>query len=71
MPATKSECLCYIKADVEIFFPENRVCCRYCPLLETYARAQCRRTGEYIVDQDMIGHFCPLMIEKENDHETI
>ena len=40
----------YLKATVDIFFEPDHVACQYCPLLETYARAQCRRTGEYIVD---------------------
>lgn len=53
----------YTKASVEVFFPENRVCCGFCPLLETYARKQCRRTGEYIVDERTIGYNCPLIFE--------
>ena len=69
--ATKSECLHYVKADVEIFFPEGHIACRYCPLLETYAREQCRRTGEYILDHNTIGHFCPLKLEEETKHETV
>ena len=65
MAATKSECLSYVKTTAEIFFPENHVCCRLCPLMETYARKQCRRTGEYILDDDTIGYYCPLQIEVE------
>ena len=37
----------YIKATVEIPFPEGKMCCNLCPLLETYSRNQCRRTGLY------------------------
>ena len=40
----------YIQAKADIFFEPEHVACRYCPLLETYSRDQCRRTGEYIVD---------------------
>ena len=52
----------YTKAIVEIGFPENQVCCDYCPMLETYARRQCRRTGEYLADTRTIGYYCPLHI---------
>lgn len=54
----------YTSATVKISFPENRVCCQYCPLLETYARKQCRRTGEYIADDRTIGYYCPLAFEE-------
>lgn len=55
----------YTAATVEIFFPEDRVCCAFCPLMETYARKQCRRTGEYIADDRGVGYLCPLVIKKE------
>ena len=55
----------YTAATVEIFFPEDRVCCAFCPLMETYARKQCRRTGEYIADDRGFGYLCPLVIKKE------
>ena len=55
----------YTFATVTIGFPESRVCCAYCPLLETYARKQCRRTGEYIADDRYIGYMCPLAIEEK------
>lgn len=57
----------YTKATVEIFFPENMVCCDYCPLMETYARKQCRKTGEYLADTRTIGYYCPLKFMEEND----
>lgn len=60
----------YAKATVEIFFPEGHVCCDLCPLMETYARKQCRRTGEYLLDtRATVGWECPLKFneeEKEN-----
>lgn len=59
----------YTSATVEIHFPEDRVCCAYCPLLETYARNQCRRTGEYIIDtRATVGYDCPLKIEDKEAH---
>ena len=58
----------YTKAKVEVFFPENRIACAYCPMLETYARNQCRRTGEYLVDTRTIGYECPLQFEMEDEN---
>ena len=60
----------YTKANVLITFPENKVCCMFCPLLETYARNQCRRTGEYIADTRGRGYECPLEI-LNNEEENI
>lgn len=58
--AEKSSCLSYIKRTVDVYFTGDTVCCARCPLLETYARKQCRRTGEYIHDDRVPGVFCPL-----------
>lgn len=59
--------LAYTEATVSIFFEPDHVACAYCPLLETYARAQCRRTGEYIIDtRYTVGRYCPLEIKNEN-----
>lgn len=55
----------YLKATVDIFFPEGIARCSTCPMLETYARKQCRRTGEYIVDDRFVGMYCPLDFEME------
>ena len=38
-----------------------------CPLMETYARKQCRRTGEYLMDTRTIGYYCPLKFEEEEN----
>ena len=57
----------YTEATVSIFFEPDHVACAYCPLLETYARAQCRRTGEYIIDtRYTVGRYCPLQIKEDN-----
>ena len=59
--------LAYTEATVSIFFEPDHVACAFCPLLETYARAQCRRTGEYIIDtRYTVGRYCPLEIKNEN-----
>lgn len=56
----------YTKATVDIFFEPEHVACAYCPLLETYSRSQCRRTGEYLVDtRYTVGNYCPLKFEEE------
>ena len=57
-----SECLAYDKAVVVINFPAGHVCCDLCPLLETYARKQSRRTGEYLLDTRTTGMDCPLNV---------
>ena len=58
----------YTTATVEIHFPGDHVCCDLCPLMETYARKQCRRTGEYLLDtRATVGYDCPLNFNKEND----
>ena len=60
----------YTKATVDVYFPENRIACQYCPMLETYARNQCRRTGEYLVDTRTIGYNCPMRFENMEESEN-
>ena len=58
----------YERATLEIFFPEGHVCCDLCPALETYARKQCRRTGEYLLDtRATVGYWCPLKFEHKEE----
>lgn len=54
----------YSEAKVSFYFPEGHICCDLCPLMETYARKQCRRTGEYLLDTRVRGFWCPLMIKE-------
>ena len=63
----------YIKATAEIYFPDGHVCCELCPLLETHARKQCRRTGEYLLDTRITGFYCPLKFKntEENKNEAV
>ena len=66
-----NSCLWYTEAQAKIFFPENKVCCEFCPIMETYGRKQCRRTGEYLLDTRTIGYNCPLkFIEKQEANEN-
>lgn len=59
-------CTVYRKVTVDIFFPDGHVCCGLCPMLETYSRLQCRRTGEYLMDSKGLGFYCPLKLEDED-----
>ena len=62
-----NSCLWYTEAQASIYFPEDYVQCSKCPCLETYARNQCRLTGEYLVDTRTIGYQCPLKFIERND----
>lgn len=65
MKPKSSGCSVYQKATIDIFFPDGHVCCDLCPLMETYSRKQCRRTGEYLLDSRVTGLACPLKFEEE------
>lgn len=65
MARTDNAVTSYTHATVDIFFPNNEVCCKYCPLLETYSREQCRRTGELLVNIYARGIWCPLQIDEQ------
>ena len=54
----------FTRATVDIYFPKGEVKCALCPLLQTYSRNQCMRTGELIPDIKGIGGWCPLIIEE-------
>lgn len=56
----------YTEAHAALHFPNDQVCCDLCPCLETYARKQCRLTGEYLLDTKFtIGLRCPLEIKEK------
>lgn len=58
----------YVIGSVDIAFEPDHVSCSFCPLLETYSRNQCRRTGEYIVDvKHSTGAWCPLEFRKSEE----
>lgn len=60
----------YVEAKVSIFFDPDHVACQFCPILETYSRNQCRRTGEYIIDPRFtVGRYCPLIFKDEKENE--
>lgn len=59
----------YLWTRANIYFPDGQAMCCLCPLEETYARKQCRLTGEYIVNDKTFGYLCPLRIMEVN-HDT-
>lgn len=64
--ATKNSCTEYVFMVAKIPFWDGQPRCEICPLMETYARKQCRMTGEYLVDTRVRGYSCPLIeISKE------
>ena len=69
--ADKSACIQYITRTVDIHFTGDAICCARCPLLETYARKQCRKTAEYIVDDRTVGGWCPLINPETGEPEGI
>ena len=58
----------YVTLSVDIHFEPGHVCCQYCPLMTTYSRNQCMRTGELLLDpKTTVGRWCPL----EEKHEEM
>lgn len=65
----------YTKADVTmtISFPEDRVCCRYCPLCvkdpDNYGRLVCFESREILVYPDVtIGANCKIRLKGDQDN---
>lgn len=66
--ATKNGVSWYTEATAKIYFPEGNVCCDLCACLETYARKQCRLTGEYLLDTLVtVGYECPLKFKQKKE----
>lgn len=61
----------YTKATVEIGFPEDDVCCHWCPFLRAdykLDREICGKTGEVLfAPKHDIGYYCPLRFEKKEN----
>ena len=61
----------YTKATVGIGFPEDDICCQWCPLMtrDPNLRDVCGKTGEILLaPKHSTGFSCPLRF-KEEDHE--
>ena len=69
--AIKNGCTEYAEAVVDIYFPKGNACCKLCPLLQTYSRNQCMRTGELIPDTQGRGIWCPLRFLREVTDEEL
>lgn len=64
--AVKNSVTRYIAVQAPIYFPADEgIQCKLCPCMETYARKQCRLTGEYLADGYLRGGLCPLNYEEE------
>ena len=63
----------YTRSSVEIFFPEDDLCCYWCPLMGSEYkpdRAYCKKTGEYLLAPTVaVGERCPLRFEKKENEE--
>lgn len=60
----------YTQATAEIGFPENDICCHWCPLMtrDPNLRDFCSKTGEILLSpKHSIGFNCPLKFDKENN----
>lgn len=59
----------YTMATADIGFPEDDVCCHWCPLMtrDPNLRDTCAMTGEILLaPKHTIGFNCPLRFNKEN-----
>ena len=62
----------YGYATVTVPFPEDKVCCRYCPYMRADAggaRHKCGLTGDVILRLDMCGAHCPVVYSKEGQED--
>lgn len=60
----------YTKATVEIGFPEDDVCCAWCPLMtrDPNLRDVCGKSGEILLaPKHSTGFSCPLRFKEESD----
>lgn len=63
----------YTHSTVDISFPEDDICCYWCPLMASEYkpdREYCKKTGEYLLaPKHTVGERCPLIFGKENENE--
>ena len=58
----------YTKATVQVGFPEDDVCCHWCPLMtrDPNLRDICGKTGEILLaPKHTIGFQCPLSFDEK------
>lgn len=59
------------KLNVDIAFPEDAVCCKYCPFLRADAngaRYKCVITGSILYGIEAMGSDCPIEIVEVDEH---
>lgn len=65
----KSGVAYYTKAAVDIIFPEDDICCYWCPLMASEYkpdREYCKKTGELLLaPKHTVGEQCPLRFRKQ------
>lgn len=63
----------YTPGTVEISFPEDDICCKWCPLMSVEIKTDrhyCRKTGEYLVSPNFfVGTQCPIEFRKDEENE--
>lgn len=64
----------YTKGVVFVGFPEDDICCHWCPMLGVELktdRSYCRKTGEYLIfPKHGIGDRCPIEFIDNNEEEN-
>jgi hypothetical protein len=59
----------------QIVFPEDDICCHWCPLMGIELktdRAYCRRTGEYLIAPKFaVGNQCPIIFDSMGDEDNV
>ena len=63
----------YTEGMVKVGFPEDDVCCRWCPMMGMELkidRAYCKKTGEYLAAPNFtIGNGCPIIFDDDRKEE--
>lgn len=62
----------YTHGYAQINFPENAVCCRFCPCLRSDAggaQHRCPLSGAILYNIDELSDRCPIIIMEEDKHE--
>lgn len=63
----------YTGGTVQITFPEDDICCRWCPLMRVELktdRAYCCKSGEYLVNPNFhVGQQCQITFDEVRKEE--
>lgn len=61
----------YTRMWIPVGFPEDAVCCRYCPVMraiDSGSRYMCMATGQILYNVDTKPEDCPAEMEDNNEH---